>query len=729
MKKISVAFIVVLFLSGCSQTPEEKVDSLFQAGLDYINSGDFEKAEKSFTEIESADSTSLMILYSRGFFLEQQFLYMDAINDYYTLLNASPDFLLAREGLVRIFWRLGYFEDAVEEAVKYRKHDKSPYGLYLLARSYIKNDQLSQARQNLKKALVDGFENVDLINLSLAEINLLEGNLDSASVLFEPLLENLKSNEALIIPVAEYLANRGMVDSALAVSRRTFENDNALMPMVDHFFFALANECSFEANDAKNKMRQISNDTTFINGLNLFYTLNTDHYRNEVLLHGGQYNNTAKGGISGTFFYTKAAAITDDTRTLFETMRSWDVQFTSENYVEEFLAFYNYAAILVFVDAYANQEALFWLDKYRGVRANWPQIKVNQARITYYSGRFDEAQQALDMLEKYHGRQPDWLTALADVYDHNQIRKFDKAEELVARALEEMPSYYPAFEQYLKIFTDQNEFKNALSLFDRYPQFEKMSHRFAMDKVYYAFMADEYDLAVQTIEAHFPYLTSNDRFVTNIIFKLEKAKRFDAIYIFIKNIEKLNPQNPNLMAIIASQYADSADYDKAGEIITNAFSLSDSNRKALIQKARIDYLSGNKEAGLKLFEENNRNFRNHPDNLFYYARALSKEGEHNKATGLGRASVFASYGELKYVFNLSKLYYQMGRYDLSRGEASKVRNRERNNPYAYFYMGISWYMEENESKYKDAKEYLNKAINLGLAGEELTIAREALNNL
>jgi hypothetical protein len=75
--------------------------------------------------------------------------------------------------------------------------------------------------------------------------------------------------------------------------------------------------------------------------------------------------------------------------------------------------------------------------------------------------------------------------------------------------------------------------------------------------------------------------------------------------------------------------------------------------------------------------------------------------------------------------NLSYVYFQTGRYDLSRGEALKASQSRKDEPEPFFRVGMAMFMEEKE----EARENLEKAIELGLKGEKLEIARQTLQKL
>jgi len=77
--------------------------------------------------------------------------------------------------------------------------------------------------------------------------------------------------------------------------------------------------------------------------------------------------------------------------------------------------------------------------------------------------------------------------------------------------------------------------------------------------------------------------------------------------------------------------------------------------------------------------------------------------------------------------NLSYVYFQIGRYDFSWGEALKASRSHKDEPEPFFRIGIAMYMRGEEKA--EVKENLEKAIELGLKGEDLETARATLKKL
>ena len=59
MKKFIFCSLTVLLIIGCSKTPEEKIDDLFQKGTDQLNNLQFNAADSTFEQIFEIDPASV----------------------------------------------------------------------------------------------------------------------------------------------------------------------------------------------------------------------------------------------------------------------------------------------------------------------------------------------------------------------------------------------------------------------------------------------------------------------------------------------------------------------------------------------------------------------------------------------------------------------------------------------------------------------------------------------
>ncbi|MEW5993850.1 MAG: hypothetical protein AB1744_05575, partial [Candidatus Zixiibacteriota bacterium] len=143
-------------------------------------------------------------------------------------------------------------------------------------------------------------------------------------------------------------------------------------------------------------------------------------------------------------------------------------------------------------------------------------------------------------------------------------------------------------------------------------------------------------------------------------------------------------------------------------------------------RARALYYLGQRAEAFDIFERNIDSAHFNVTNNYYFSRILATEQtDLNRASNLARRAVFDSRHDLKVWMNLCYVYYQAGRYDLSRGEAGKATHKYATAPEPYFRLGMAMHKEGKEG----ARENLEKAIELGLRGDHLETARQTLADL
>ena len=109
---------------------------------------------------------------------------------------------------------------------------------------------------------------------------------------------------------------------------------------------------------------------------------------------------------------------------------------------------------------------------------------------------------------------------------------------------------------------------------------------------------------------------------------------------------------------------------------------------------------------------------------------MAEEGiDPPKAQNLARRGKSASYGEVRFVMNLSHVYYITGRYDLALGEARKARNGAFGNGKAHFIVGLAAVMHDSDDHRREAKESFEKALTLNLSPEDIATAKQYLEQL
>ena len=244
--------IIALFLSllwGCSRTPTEKINDLYQTGLENLNSLDFNAAFENFEEILTVDSSSDLAALGKGLVFEYRHQYYDAVAHYLRLNQISPDFLPAYEGAFRIFTHLGYYEDAAEISALLSKKSPDDYNSIIIDGLALYHLNKYQAAINkFKKALDFNPDDTDRVQLLIATSLLASGNKDSAQMVYDEILSNgLRSSEAYE-QAADFMEISGFLDSSITLSKKSIElSDTQYLFRLKHFNRVLRTKYFFDA--------------------------------------------------------------------------------------------------------------------------------------------------------------------------------------------------------------------------------------------------------------------------------------------------------------------------------------------------------------------------------------------------------------------------------------------------------------------------------------------------
>jgi len=211
--------------------------------------------------------------------------------------------------------------------------------------------------------------------------------------------------------------------------------------------------------------------------------------------------------------------------------------------------------------------------------------------------------------------------------------------------------------------------------------------------------------------------------MTSLLNKRDRQEERTKLY---RQLSRINADNADALVLAAEFESDGADFQTALNLAEKALSLKHDYVAASVQKARALYWLGKRSEAFDIFEKYLVEAQFNVDNNHYFSRILATEQiDLQRATNLARRALFDSGHDLKVWMNLSYVYFQIGRYDLSRGEALKASHSHKDEPEPFFRIGMAMFMEEK----KEARENLEKAIELGLKGEDLEIAHQTLQKL
>lgn len=731
MKKrfLLVTFLFLMIeIVGCSKSPEQKINDLYNRGLSYIQSYNYDAADTAFNKIENIDPQSPWGLYGVGLVFENKLQYYDALAIYLTLNKAQPSFAPAFAGTYRIYNHLGYNQYAQHAAGTYSKLAKdSLKAQILLAKAFFNSGEYIASRKELTKINTPSSADKERINMIIAQTYIMEGKIDSAQNIVNNVMTSPAQTSEFYFEAANYFEKAGFIDSAMVLSKisTTIKNTH-FNPTIQHFYRALRNKYFYEAHTIIKNLKKQKADQALLAGMDIEYNLALNNRRklNEL---GGLYQAKYSQTLSAIIYQIKCSGAVDDLLTIGQDINALKAILKKSNYEPEFVDFFNLEAVLLFDHYEQSTISLDKLQSISGILSNNENLKLHIALTSYIVGKFKDALDMLKLYTKYHSYRPDWLTGIGDVYSHQGLKKYDLAEASYQNALKINKWYQPAFEHYVKMFEKQKKHKKALSVFSDYPHFEKNNPTIKLLKSKILIENNNFTEGLELFKNNIKKVKENISLYTDLISILNKKNRPAEKEQIVDMLTNNCSQNVDALIYLAEYKGDNNDYQASLDFVKQAEKFEPNNPDVLTLKARALYYLGEKPKAFEIFETINKTHPNNAKNLYYYSHLLAKDKtDFNKASNLARSAVFNSYGDPNYVLNLSYVYYQMGRYKLSRGEATKARNVQRDNPLPYFRIGLASYKLGDK---KDAQKNLNKAIRLGLRGKDLKTAREILKQL
>ncbi len=672
MKKILICSLAVLLISGCTKTPEEKIEDLFQDGTEQISNLKFYEADSTFAQIFEIDPGSITGMVGVSKLNEARLQYFDAINNYSMILSINTDYEDAFVGLYNSYKNLGFYIDALEAAVYYNKlWNKNTQTKYILGEAYKNIGELKRAETYFKQAIMSEYEHKYAAQFMLATTKALQGLKEDAHKEASQALTGKSDDPLFYNAAAEYYETIGQIDSAMMYNRKLFEsNKTNINNVYIAFKRALKNNYLTDARVIIKSFETLEPDQLLLVGLRLFYALHIDD-KSQIRTLGQNYRSKAPKSFTGTMYELYSRGEISDKITIAQDLQILQVDISKGKLQEDFGSFYYYAMLMLSVKYEKNPGTIPQLEAVPGWRKNRKELKLEIALNKHIVGLFEQCYADLEKIEMGHQRDADWLTGIAESWGHYAVRKYDKAEETYKKALTVNQYYEPAFKSYANFLLRINKQKEALELFKKYPQFEK-NNFIALTKTKYLFINKKYQEGLKQFEQFFPSASGNIILVKELIEILKADNRTEEITALLEIMNKYNADNPDANLLLAVNAQDNNEFEKSLNYLDKVIAIEPNNPDANILKARGMYYTGNKTEAYDLFEKNLTTFNRNPVNLKYYSQILAAEGiDFPKAANMGRQAAFEGYGTYEYIINLADIYYKMGRYDLCRGESKK----------------------------------------------------------
>ncbi len=718
---------IIAMIAGCGETPEEKRQNLTNDAFRAAHEYKFDKAADLFRQLAELDPQSPMSYYGRGLIMENQQQLYDALHVYMTISNTSPDFVDAWAGLWRVFTKLEMYQDASNAASEYVKRAKEdPQSHLCLAKSMLRLGVQNRVNALLDSALERG-ANPNEVKVLQARMFLLEHKRKEADSVFALAMQGNSENAAVFADAARYLEQLDLLDSAVALSRRSVQlSSDDIGRTVDHFRFLIKHHYYFEARQVLASLKAIGVSDIVLAVLQAQYYLErgnmTDAYKaaNQIIITAGKT-------VSARMYEIDIRGADGDELTVSTDVEILVTEMFQNDYDKQFIAFMNYVMAMKTATLLRDPIALPRLETVRPRLQSRMDFQLIRMFLQHTSGRLDDFRKGKETILKYRSGDPAWMTGLADIYGDRLVREFDSAATLYHQVLDSTEFYRPAFEHIVSMYRRLLEFDKAADQFRRYPQYADAYPTLACLRGIVMVEAGQVDSGLAVFLPAAASVSGDYALFDQMHEALRRTWSPDGMRELVDWIDGHALGDPDIEVIGAAVLNDLNDFQAANAMAQEALGKEPSNLDLRAQRARALYGLGETQPGIDILEENLKtNPYNVPSN-YWLSRILAEERlEPNRATNLARRAVFDSRSDLTTWMNLVYVYMQVGRYDLARGEASKASHSNMGEPLPLFMLGKAFYLDEKKD---DAKENLQAAIDHGLTGPPLQEARTLLKKL
>ncbi len=721
---ISVFLLIVAIFGACSRTSRSGPADL--PGLELVENLKFKAADSTYSDLLQKDPNSLIALYGQGLVLERQLFYYDALYKYFLIIEKEPAYAPAHEGKIRILSRIGPEEELAYALEEYAKLNVNDWKFYFnLAKNYIRLARTDLALVNLEKAQKLGLE-LPLYDILRAEVLWQEGKFDSAETIATASLAKAVPSALFYNEAAEFYQMKGLVDSAIMLSHQAVTAEGHTYDDIFNLFFrCLENNYFSDARRIMYGVDSTGETRSFYYFLEYYYYMaRQEYYRASVATFINL--NSFPNSITSMWYHVETRSKLRDLMSCDNEMDRMNIIMSRNKYQQLFYDFMQYRVAMMkirlrdFVAAEKRfNEITDWRKETKAYLMTWASILHNSGRFEMYDSTMEK------YYNRYHTR-ADWLTAMADVHAEEAIHKYIEAEKWYRQVLTENNWYLPAYDHLTGIFTRLKQYDRALQIMNEYPDFVRRYPRMAIKKALCLVELNRYDEGLKLFEENIIPLKKDIVLFERLIDILMRKFETDRTGRVIDMMLQLNPDNPDFLVLAAVTQSDLKNYKKALETAERALAIEPAFLEAEIQKAFAMYWLGQKDEAFALFEKLNReNYDNLIVQLFYSITLVNEKKDMGKTGNMVRTAV----GQARYLFKsyLNMFNYNMAdkRYKMAIDDADNMIILFDDNPRPYYYMGLAMYKNGD----KQARTYLQKAIDMGLKGEELDQAKAMINKL
>ncbi|HEX2896563.1 MAG TPA: hypothetical protein VHP63_00750, partial [candidate division Zixibacteria bacterium] len=462
--KLRILFLVVLMaFAGCSKSPEDKVKSLLETAQNHLEKFELEKAQEAFNEASVESKTFSYDKFGKAQIFERQLYYYEALNEYLNLSVVFPDSARVQAGIYRNYRQLGHYERALEAATKYFElAPESEDAAIAKIQALFDARQFTKAKEDLEaaagKALEDGTSDA-LRSMTYCYLN----DFDSSQLFLDKALKEANSNPRVYFLCAKVFETTGKLDSAMILVRKAASSEKALFyDLLEYFEHSLI--CNYYGDSRKvvrlMEEKGIGKEVTL--ALKVLTAKDRGNFTRAIIINA-DYSLATPRNVSTNMFDMAAGGYRyNDPMTVMSLGQSALQHADAFKYHEELKTFINLQCEMFKGKTEDILSAFQGLKQINSPMANIKEVALMEAYLTYRGGDFENGLKKLRELRNLHADSPDWLSELADIYAHTQIRMYDTAFKVYDEALKLDYQHKDAFEHKVQALRYVGRHQDAL---------------------------------------------------------------------------------------------------------------------------------------------------------------------------------------------------------------------------------------------------------------------------
>ena len=724
MKLTITAFLLIICLFGCSKSPQEKAADFLQTGREHLEKFELEKARDGFNQAAVEAKGYLYDRLGNGLIWEQQLFYYDALNEYLELVALFPDSAMAFGGIYRIFTQFGYHDTALFYAARYFElsPDSKEAALYSV-QGLLHARKFNQAIQLLESPFGRILDE-KTANCLKAQAFCHMGNFDSLDIYLGRVFSTTTDEPVPYALAADVLELTGNQDSAMVLSRLSANSvESPVSALHRHFYRTRDYNYYADARHTIKLLEQKGAGKEITTCLNVMIAKDQKNFTKSRIINSDYLMATPKN-VSSLMFDMDAGGIQFmDPMLMMSQAQGVTLYMDGLNYNTNLKSFVNAQILLIKGESDLRVQAWNEISALKDGIALTRQIKLGQAYVQYRTGQFDAALKKLKELRTVYQNQPDWLTAMADIYAHPSIKISDEALTTYDEALKSDKWYKEALINKVQFLRSLGRHQDALGQFEVYPHFDKRYPDIALLKAICLAENNEFADALDLFASNGSQLKGNLEPFRELANVLKHKYRDKELMQLAELCAGWAGDNADILTFAARLMADGNNFSKTVELVDKALATEPGLIQPRVQKGRALYGLGKRTEAFELLDGVMTEDPNDGDVNYYYSKILAGEKlDPNRTTNMARSALRAYYSDEEAFVNICEVYTAFENHKFAYGDAIKGTMEHPTSARLWYQLGLA----AHQLGKANAEENLQKATTLGLGGEDLKTAQKIL---